>query len=242
MLSLSLNRLSQQQGLQESSSEALIHVDVFGEGKFKRVSRGQYIAGPRRGQPCVAKTFKPGYGSFQQQLVAELRVIGKAESIVDAWNVARIIAPSVHLLVPELMVDEHGRGEHRLMEPLIVRYRKHNNNVGLTDPAMDVWNEIMQALSHFSYHHCRGFHLLCDIQGGIGCRSYLITDPVIHSITNGQFGPTDLGEKGILKFFASHRCNGLCLSDWTWPAELARCPAPIQRVPNQPRWRAAHRH
>ncbi|KAK8131367.1 hypothetical protein PG984_007805, partial [Apiospora sp. TS-2023a] len=217
-----LNRLSHQQHeLKEATSEVIIQRDVFGEDKFKIVYRGQYIAGPRAGQPCVAKRFKPGHGSFQQQLDHDIQLNGIAESIVDAWNAARIIGMPVHFLVPELMADEGGR-RHRLVEPLIDgKYRKHNNNTGWVNRSQDPWNEVMQALSHFSYHHCRGSRLLCDIQGGVKHYSYIITDPAINSTTKHQFGPTDLGQEGILKFFASHQCNGFCLPDWMWPAEVA---------------------
>lgn len=67
-------------------------------------------------------------------------------------------------------------------------------------------------------------------------RHSVITDPVIQSITFCQFGTTDLGQKGILKFFESHRCNGFCLPHWTWPEEVARPPAPGWRL-----WRAPNR-
>jgi hypothetical protein len=32
-----------------------------------------------------------------------------------------------------------------------------------------------------------------------------------------EYGPTDLGEKGICTFFARHRCNHFCRPHWNTP-------------------------
>ena len=100
------------------------------------------------------------------------------------------------------------------MEPLIEgQYTKFNSNTGHASYGHD----LMQALSHFSYHFTEGKHLLCDLQGGKGFvpgdgygHFFLLTDPVICSQKAGTFGPADLGQDGIDNFFGWHRCNHLC--------------------------------
>ena len=85
---------------------------------------------------------------------------------------------------------------------------KFNSNSGHSDG-----DQVMAALSHFSYHHTAGQHLLCDLQGGKYADCYVLTDPVIMSLDR-SYGPTDLGERGISNFLAHHRCSALCHPHW----------------------------
>lgn len=79
-------------------------------------------------------------------------------------------------------------------------------------------NEVAQAFSHFSYHFSRKQALICDLQGVYdkSSNTFKFTDPVIHyhnarkESSNGRFGRTDMGQKGIDSFFKSHKCNQLC--------------------------------
>jgi hypothetical protein len=48
--------------------------------------------------------------------------------------------------------------------------------------------------------------LICDIQG-VGDR---YTDPQIHSHDGVGFGKGNMGERGVDRFIASHRCNAIC--------------------------------
>ena len=68
--------------------------------------------------------------------------------------------------------------------------------------------------------------IVCDLQGRYRhdpykknrCR-FELTDPAICS-RQRNFGPTDLGEKGIESFFANHSCNRFCHANgqrWTSP-------------------------
>jgi len=73
---------------------------------------------------------------------------------------------------------------------------------------------ITEALSHHSYHVSQGAHLLCDLQGGQYPDRFVLTDPVVHSLT-GEFGATDGGLDAMKSFFSRHRCNCYCRADWT---------------------------
>ncbi|XP_038062549.1 alpha-protein kinase vwkA-like [Patiria miniata] len=70
------------------------------------------------------------------------------------------------------------------------------------------------AFSHFTFHHSHGKILVCDLKGVREDHGYVFTDPAIHSSISafqyGFFGPTDLGDIGMIKFFQNHKCNDLC--------------------------------
>ncbi|CAN0096797.1 unnamed protein product [Ectocarpus fasciculatus] len=80
----------------------------------------------------------------------------------------------------------------------------------------------VQAFSHFSYRKSRRKMLVCDLQGVQSTSSvqedragvFELTDPVIHyRSTSGRrqvYGRTDLGKKGMHKFFETHQCNDVC--------------------------------
>ena len=82
-----------------------------------------------------------------------------------------------------------------MVEPFITNWQKFNSNTGWASSGTD-WTEIMQALSHYSYHVSGGQYLLCDLQGGLFRDGAILSDPVIMS-RYGQYGPTDMGPEGI---------------------------------------------
>ncbi|CAM9785669.1 unnamed protein product, partial [Hapterophycus canaliculatus] len=120
----------------------------------------------------------------------------------------------------------------KLLEPPS-RYAKWNGNNGYV-PHEDADPEELsrsfapdaecfpQAFSHFSYFETRRKMLVCDLQGVLSCSAagegragvFELTDPVIHykskSGRRQVYGRTDLGRKGMDKFFDTHRCNAVC--------------------------------
>ncbi|CAN0552922.1 unnamed protein product, partial [Ectocarpus sp. 12 AP-2014] len=80
----------------------------------------------------------------------------------------------------------------------------------------------VQAFSHFSYRKSRRKMLVCDLQGVQSTSTihedragvFELTDPVIHyRSTSGRrqvYGRTDLGKRGMRKFFGTHQCNDVC--------------------------------
>ena len=78
-----------------------------------------------------------------------------------------------------------------------------------------------QAFSHFSYRQSKRRMIVCDLQGVLDSTKspplFELTDPVIHYSSKQKwkkgkhkFGRTDLGAKGINRFFSTHKCNNLC--------------------------------
>ncbi|KAA8490682.1 Alpha-protein kinase vwkA [Porphyridium purpureum] len=112
-------------------------------------------------------------------------------------------------------------------------YEKFNSNSGWTSES----GSVPDFFSHWTWVHSKGEHIVCDLQGYRGkpggpklhgaSTYFLFTDPVILSKTEGQFGLTDLGEEGMMDWFAAHRCNDFCMR-----ARLSR-PSDVRGEPKQ---------
>ncbi|ATY62196.1 elongation factor 2 [Cordyceps militaris] len=201
--------------------------EPFAEGTFRWVGKGTYTSGPRSGQPCVHKWFKSGSVFSDDFFTLDIKAVDKALEFIDKFNELGIVAKTIKLNIPAVWHYSSGsrEGEKILVEPFIRNYQKFNSNSGWTNDD-DGWAEVMQALSHFSYHVSGGFYVLCDIQGGIYAREVVLSDPVILSRTR-QFGVTDLGPPGISSFFNEHCCNNYCRPHWSRPAKTAQHFRPV---------------
>ena len=79
-----------------------------------------------------------------------------------------------------------------------------NNNFGFVS---EDERNTPQAFSHFTYESSNHTLLICDIQGV----SDSYTDPQLHSVDSEGFGGKgNLGQRGIDRFLATHRCNAIC--------------------------------
>jgi len=55
--------------------------------------------------------------------------------------------------------------------------------------------------------------MVVDIQGVIGKNEHILTDPVVHSLSNNkEYGMGDLGNLGMKAFNVAHRCSVHCQS------------------------------
>ncbi|KAH9999706.1 kinase-like protein [Xylariaceae sp. FL0662B] len=201
----------------------------FAEGAFRWVAKGTYTSGPRSGQACVDKWFKTGAVFEADYFTLDIKAVDKALEIADIFNSLNIINKLVKFNVPAVWIFTESAGERAgqriLCEPFIQNYQKFNSNTGWNDDSI-AWGEVMQALSHFSYHVSGGQFVLCDLQGGIYRHEVVLSDPVILS-RNRDYGVTDLGPDGIRSFFSQHRCNDFCRSNWTRPANPAQIFRPV---------------
>lgn len=146
-------------------SRAVISDRLYATGSFKNVWRGTYTHGPRAGQACVAKEFKPGLDFERDPFAEELSVVRRAQAILGSWRAARVIDARILLNVPEVW-EYPGTRRKTLVEPFIPGYEKFNSNTGWAPVVGGLWGDAMQALSHYSYHATGGHFLLCDLQGG----------------------------------------------------------------------------
>lgn len=158
------------------------------------------------------------------RVTTALRCLCRQE-IISAFNRQGIITQDILLNQPEVWVFTHDSdrvGQKVLVEPYISNFEKFNTNTGTTfddgQGGQASWDDLMQALSHFSYHATGGQCVLCDLQGGMTDEGMVLTDPVILSRTR-EYGCTDLGVEGISTFFARHRCTCFCEQHWQLPRQ-----------------------
>jgi len=85
-------------------------------------------------------------------------------------------------------------------------YKKYNNNFGWVNKEQDELTLIAQSFSHFSWQFTKGHLLISDLQG---VKGYL-TDPQIHCLDLDKYGDGNLGYRGIIQFFYTHKCNKFC--------------------------------
>lgn len=191
---------------------------VFAKGGFKNVYMGEYTSGQRKGEKCVSKEFIDRVVYENAFFAMELEVVKRAVRVVQQFNERKFIDRKISINVPQVWVytDDDMDGIKSLVEPYIENFEKFNSNSGWSGDGTP-WHDVMQALSHFSYHVSGGFMVLCDLQGGVYADGVVLTDPVVMSRSH-QLGPTDLGSDGISTFFARHECNKYCRGDWARPA------------------------
>lgn len=207
----------------------------FAQGAFRWVALGEYDSGHRTGEKCVAKWFKKGAVFEQEFFESDIKAVGAALEVVEAWNELKRVKTRIRVNIPAVFTIEdcpRRNGQLVLQEPYIEGFQKFNSNTGWVpfkkkDDSSRWLFQTMQALSHFSYHHSAGRWVLCDLQGGIDKTGVTLTDPVILSY-NKAYGVTDLGRKGISSFFANHRCNHYCKSSWIKPAQPVAYFKPVE--------------
>jgi len=190
---------------------------VYAVGGFKNVYKAEYTEGDRKGEECVVKLFKSGSVYEASYFAVELKIVAKALELINKFNSDRIINKEIWLNEPAVWIFETTK-QYCLIEPMIANFEKFNSNTGWTPNEISPWIEVMQALSHYSYHRTQREALICDLQGGSYKDGFIITDPVVMS-TNRVYGPTDLGPEGISTFFARHKCNRYCNAQWMKPVD-----------------------
>lgn len=204
---------------ENNASKSTTNWDVpIGEGRFRKVFKGKYTVGERVGQAQVSKIFKDGTEAFEDSFFAQdLAVVEKAIEVVEAFNKVKQFTQFVQVCKPAVWHRTDSK-QRILIEPFIDGFQQFNSNtawVGSTD-----WARALQSLSHFSYDFTGGEMLLCDLQGAIEDDVVVLTDPVLNSAKK-QYGPTDLGQKGIENFFHYHVCSKWCSPGWRKPARTA---------------------
>lgn len=197
-----------------SNNATRIEVDIStydDEGTFRYCKYGRYTGGQRTGQRCVAKWFKNQSDSFE----TDLEAVEQTTRIITSWNQSMNAAVTIRINFPEVWTID---GIKCFVEPYIDNFFKINSNTGWTTSDDNESVDMLQALSHYSYHVSSGQFVLCDLQGGMYRDSIVLTDPVVLSRSQ-RFGPTDLGPRGMSTFFHHHCCNHFCQSNWTQPRD-----------------------
>ncbi len=210
-----------------TSDDVRIEQYVLGEGTFRVCLSGTFVGGNRNGQEAACKRFKKEFRTMEDEFFSQdFQIADKVIEIATDWN--DICDNGREILVNRGSIHYSRSGIKYLVEPLIRYYEKYTSNTGWIGDTGDWQVRCMEAFSHYSYHRTGGFIVICDIQGRYRHNRYSreksrfeLTDPAICS-RNRQYGPTDLGEKGIDSFFANHSCNEFCNSHWARPRGAPR--------------------
>eukprot|EP01012_Entosiphon_sulcatum_P008733 TRINITY_DN1478_c0_g1_i1.p1 TRINITY_DN1478_c0_g1~~TRINITY_DN1478_c0_g1_i1.p1 ORF type:complete len:410 (-),score=59.85 TRINITY_DN1478_c0_g1_i1:224-1408(-) len=196
-----------------SSTEVWVQLSkqAFQSGTMRLVYHLKDLSMEPGKQDFVAKVFRDP--TEERQLCfdeAEMQV--KCKELAQQFNQLQV-PKHIDFVLPDIMEFKHrpsrlGTGCFCVtVEPYLKgRYVKHSNNYGFVSPED---RNTPQAFSHWTYCHSKGKLLVCDIQG-VGD---LFTDPQIHSNDGPgifRFGRGDMGIDGIMRFFATHRCNSIC--------------------------------
>ncbi|CAF1506026.1 unnamed protein product [Adineta ricciae] len=74
------------------------------------------------------------------------------------------------------------------------------------------YSTVLQAFSHWTYHITAGRYMVVDLQGAKTDNAYILTDPAIHcdDILRFKHTRTNLGVKGMDRFFNTHVCSEIC--------------------------------
>lgn len=215
-----------------TSKDVQIKSNMLGEGCFRRTYAGTFLGGNRNQQEAACKKFKREYHHLEDEYFAnDFLIAAKCIELADEWN--KICEAKKEIMISNGEVHNIN-GTKYLVEPLIRFYRKYTSNSGWIDDAGDDALLVMEAFSHYTYHESDEELLVCDLQGRYRhdkyrqdrCR-FELTDPAICSIDR-DYGPTDLGEKGIHSFFANHECNCYCKDDWSRPYAPRQWMDPMQ--------------
>lgn len=205
-----------------TSNDVQIHSQVLGEGTFRTCLAGTYIGGNRNEQDAACKRFKRLYRQMENEFFSQdFQIADKAIMIATDWN--EFCESGNEVLVNKGTIHHSRSGIKYLVEPLIRDYSKFTSNSGWIGDTNDWVVRCMEAFSHYSYHRMGGQMIVCDLQGRYKFNRYKksksrfeLADPAICSRSR-RYGPTDLGEKGIDSFFASHECNEFCEAHWARP-------------------------
>jgi hypothetical protein len=92
-------------------------------------------------------------------------------------------------------------------------FQKWISNGGVIDE--DIYSCILDAFAHWTYQATNEYLVVLDLQGVLKKDSdyheFMLTDPAIICPEDlFKFGPTNLGIKGVKKYFETHRCNHIC--------------------------------
>ena len=187
----------------------------FAQGRFRRAYKGVWTAPPRdAGRACVVKKFMTTYTWKPTDWEETLKINERARKLADGFNcdvhtnkpvsftevhVLRVVSRSNPSTTPRL-------NEYVTCEDYIPgTFNKWCNNYGF----ISTESASLPAFVHWSWHHTRGEEMVADLQGVRNPNSFILTDPVVMSLSGG-YGATDTGVEGMAMFFLSHQCNALC--------------------------------
>jgi hypothetical protein len=202
----------------KNGSRVNFNTSSFASGEYRRAHHGKYTSGPKVGRRCVVKTYKvQRYASFSD----DIKIAKIALSIAKQFNASqKRNKRQITFIVPEIasITSIAGccstlclgirNGQAVTVEEYISgKYEKFVSNNGTLK-----FHGTLSCFAHYSYWCSKERLIIVDLQGTRGEKSYILTDPAIHSVEKlgGGYGELDLGTVGIEAFFSTHKCEKAC--------------------------------
>ena len=179
---------------------------------------------------CVVKVFKDGHAYSRSEVINEVDNVRYSQKVSNIFN-SKYGEYSKKLFFNDIylsLFDENAfinvnffyskkrdfqEDEYLIVEPYIDgKYEKFVNNAGWQKKNM---GRTIPFFMHWNWVYSEGEKLVTDIQGVEKNNFYELTDPAVQSV-NQEYGNTDLGILGLVKFLINHKHNELC-EQLTWP-------------------------
>lgn len=192
--------------------ELILDGEIFTDGICKDAYKAR-MTSPRKCD-VVIKTPKKEYPMQRKDFDMEVKKAEVAEELAKAFNKEFGTSRPLHYRQPIVMKVITGpqspfeSGSYVLVEAYLEgEFIRWNNN---WDYVNEEDKSSLQAFSHFTFEKTNGKLLICDIQGVKDKNQYVLTDPAIHSDTQGKYGGNDFGPEGMEAFFTTHSCENYC--------------------------------
>lgn len=199
----------------DKMTSAVFNPTPFGEGRFRRAYRGTWTAPPEiAGRACVVKELKSNYTWKATDWDETVKINEKAQEMATAFNSqTNTSRPITYSDVKVLQVTRQGPNKTPKLNEYVTcedyipgNFTKWCNNYGYIGSG----SSSLPAFMHWSWWYTDGEEMVADLQGVQRGDAYLLTDPVIMSLSQ-TYGATDTGVEGMAMFFLHHKtCNSFC--------------------------------
>lgn len=176
-------------------------------------------------QEMVLKTFLRGKSSAVNRFMNSMETQTVASFFAEKFNALireKTGSRSHELIFLKAKVLRVGRYEPFQYYSVEKRYRQYDRkrfvklstNAGYvcSSPAEKEYVDYAVAFSHWTWHITSGYLMVVDLQGQLhDDNKMVLTDPAIHCKESMRYcSGTNLGSKGFVEFFRTHKCNRFC--------------------------------
>ena len=196
---------------------ALFNDVSFAKGTFRRCYLG-VIVNKNKGMvtttdfpsgKCVIKKYINE--NYTIDCVSDFKSTFISYSCALYFNKVINIPNKLNFVLPYMTMDILNK-TFAYVEPYLEgEYTKFSSNTGYENPQ---FNAYIPAFSHYSWLLYKGRMVILDVQGVFRNQKYYLTDPAVQSV-NREYGSSDLGAIGLIKFVLCHKHNDIC-KNWKW--------------------------
>lgn len=170
----------------------------------KTIKLSEFLSGK-----CVVKKYKAHCNV--QDMAGDYNASYLAFTYAVAFNNIIKVPNKINFVYPCVTADK-TTNQYISVEPYIEgSYTKFSSNTGFENPNFSAF---IPAFAHYTWLNSKGRFVIMDIQGVFKDNKYYLTDPAIQSVKM-EYGSSDLGAMGLIKFILCHKHNDIC-KNWKW--------------------------